>query len=55
LGQFFLENNNKKLGKKINGIAKAHMKRLQEYSWPGNVRELKHVIERSSISNPLLK
>lgn len=49
LAHFFLQYYNRKLGKNITGIAKAQMKRLEEYSWPGNVRELEHIIERASI------
>lgn len=49
LAHFFLDHYNKKLGKRIHGIANAEMKRLEAYNWPGNVRELKHVIERAAI------
>ena len=34
-------------GRRIEGIAPAAMRALQEHSWPGNVRELRNAIERA--------
>jgi PAS domain S-box-containing protein len=38
-----------RIGKRIDGIDKATMRRLIAYPWPGNVRELENVIERAVI------
>ena len=46
---FFLSRFSKKLGKDIQGMARATVDRLANYSWPGNVRELQNVIERAVI------
>ncbi len=35
------------LGKKVEGVEKAAIDRMERYSWPGNVRELRNVIERA--------
>jgi PAS domain S-box-containing protein len=43
---------NKKMGRKIETVAKDTMTALQEYHWPGNVRELESVIERAIITSP---
>lgn len=45
----FIARFNKRLGKRIAGIAPAAMSFLLEYQWPGNVRELENVIERSFV------
>lgn len=42
----FLDECNKKCGKKIKKISPEAMKALLEYDWPGNVRELENIIER---------
>jgi len=39
----------RKLGKRINAIAKETVEVLTAYDWPGNVRELQNVIERGVI------
>jgi formate hydrogenlyase transcriptional activator len=49
LAMFFLARFSKKLGKGIQGIARATVDRLAIYSWPGNVRELQNIIERAVI------
>ncbi|MBW2367780.1 MAG: sigma 54-interacting transcriptional regulator [Deltaproteobacteria bacterium] len=49
LAQHFLKIYAGKLGKSIERISKADMKKLIAYDWPGNVRELENVIERGVI------
>ena len=44
---YFIDQFNKKLGKKIEGLSSEAMPILMEYSWPGNVRELENIIERA--------
>jgi formate hydrogenlyase transcriptional activator len=39
----------KRLGKKIDGVARESMEKLMNYPWPGNIRELQNVIERAVI------
>ena len=41
-----------RIGKRIEGIDKATMRRLIAYPWPGNVRELENVLERAVILAP---
>jgi PAS domain S-box-containing protein len=38
-----------RIGKRLDGIDRPTMQRLQEYAWPGNVRELENVLERAVI------
>ena len=45
----FLKKQEKRLGKKIEGLTPAARDLLFYYSWPGNVRELENVIERASV------
>jgi PAS domain S-box-containing protein len=49
LVEYFIARYAGKLGKKICGIEKKTLDRLQSYPWPGNIRELQNVIERSVI------
>jgi len=49
LGNLFIEENNKELGKNVTGISEAAIEYLLNYQWPGNVRELKNIIERAMI------
>ena len=37
---------NKRLGRRVEGVTSAIVRRLAQHDWPGNVRELKNVIER---------
>jgi formate hydrogenlyase transcriptional activator len=37
------------VGKRLDGVRRETMRRLQQYSWPGNVRELENVLERAVI------
>ena len=47
LAEFFLGKYSKEAGVTLDGISKAALKLLMNYSWPGNVRQLESVIERS--------
>ena len=38
-----------RVGRRLDGVSRATMQRLQEYPWPGNVRELENVLERAVI------
>jgi PAS domain S-box-containing protein len=38
-----------RIGKRLEGVSRRTMQRLQEYSWPGNIRELENVLERAVI------
>lgn len=49
LVEHFLKKQEKRLGKKIDGLTPAARDLLFYYSWPGNVRELENVIERASV------
>jgi DNA-binding NtrC family response regulator len=49
LVEYFIDRYASKTGKKITGINKRSLERLQSYAWPGNIRELQNVIERSVI------
>ena len=46
LAAHFVEKYNRKLNKRIEGIADDAMVLLQAYPWPGNIRELENLIER---------
>lgn len=49
LCRYFIERFNTSLGRKVEKIAPAAMKRLLQYAWPGNVRELENAIERAMV------
>ncbi len=49
LARHFLEQHNRKLGKRIRGFGDDFVKFVNEYTWPGNVRELENLIERAVI------
>jgi DNA-binding NtrC family response regulator len=49
LAECFLQRAAPRLGRRICGIGRASLRRLQQYHWPGNIRQLQNVIERSSI------
>jgi transcriptional regulator with GAF, ATPase, and Fis domain len=38
-----------RVGKRLDGVSRQTMQRLQEYPWPGNIRELENVLERAVI------
>lgn len=46
LAEKFIQENNLKYNKKLEGFTKQAKRKLKEYKWPGNVRELAHIIER---------
>jgi nitrogen regulation protein NR(I) len=46
LVRHFIEKYNKRLNKRIEGIADDALSRLQAYPWPGNIRELENLMER---------
>lgn len=45
----FIEDQNKKTGKKIIGMSQQAMRILMDYSWPGNVRELENAVEHAFV------
>ncbi len=49
LAQYYVEEFNKKLMKRVRGFSEDAEQVLKHYSWPGNVRELKNIIERVMI------
>ncbi len=49
LAQFFVDKYARRMGRRIDSIAKSFLIKLMQYNWPGNVRELEHLIERSII------
>jgi PAS domain S-box-containing protein len=49
LVEYFIDRYARKAGRKMRGINRATLERLQSYDWPGNIRELQNVIERSII------
>jgi transcriptional regulator with GAF, ATPase, and Fis domain len=38
-----------RVGKRLEGVSRETMQRLQDYPWPGNIRELENVLERAVI------
>ena len=46
LAAHFIQKYNKRLNKKIEGVADDALAILQTYSWPGNIRELENLMER---------
>jgi len=49
LVEYFIHRYAKRAGKRIRGMSKETLQRLQAYDWPGNIRELQNVIERAVI------
>jgi PAS domain S-box-containing protein len=49
LVHFLMNRFTSQVGKRLDGVDRATMQRLQDYSWPGNVRELENVLERAII------
>jgi len=48
----FIEKSASKIQKKINGLSRAALEMLMNYSWPGNVRELINVIDYALVLCP---
>jgi DNA-binding NtrC family response regulator len=46
LAAHFIQKYNKRLNKKIEGVADEALAILQTYAWPGNIRELENLMER---------
>jgi DNA-binding NtrC family response regulator len=46
LVDYFLEQSNRKNGRRVTGVAADALAELMNHAWPGNVRELKNLIER---------
>ncbi len=49
LANHYIEQFNKRFGKRIRGLSHEVINLFLQYSWPGNVRELRNVIERVMI------
>ena len=49
LVEYFVHRYAKRAGKRVTGVERSALERLQKYNWPGNVRELQNVIERAVI------
>jgi PAS domain S-box-containing protein len=49
LVQFMVKKFAARTGRRIDGVSRQTMQRLQEYPWPGNIRELENVLERAII------
>lgn len=47
LARYFLKLHRDAIGKNVDEITHAAIKKLMKYDWPGNVRELENVIERA--------
>jgi transcriptional regulator with PAS, ATPase and Fis domain len=45
----FIQKQNEKTGKEINGISQHAMRILMDYTWPGNVRELENAVEHAFV------
>jgi len=49
LASHFIQRQNEKTGKRIQGILPSAMRILMDYHWPGNVRELENAIEHAFV------
>ncbi len=49
LVKYFMEKYARRMGKRIENVPAATMKKLVDWPWPGNVRELQNMIERGVI------
>ncbi|HVJ83952.1 MAG TPA: sigma 54-interacting transcriptional regulator, partial [Planctomycetia bacterium] len=49
LVQFLVRKFSLRIGKRLEKIGEATMRRLMDYPWPGNIRELENVLERAVI------
>lgn len=50
LAQVFARRAAQRLGRRLQPLDPASVRRLQAYAWPGNVRELENVMERAAIT-----
>ncbi len=57
LAAFFIEQYNRRFGKRIEGLTPEAEEMMAQYAWPGNIRELKNAIQRAMIleDGPLLR
>jgi PAS domain S-box-containing protein len=57
LVHYLVERFTSRVGKRLDGVDRPTMQRLQDYPWPGNVRELENVLERAVIltTGPVLE
>jgi DNA-binding NtrC family response regulator len=49
LVQHFIDKFSREGGVRVQGVASAALKLLEEYAWPGNIRELRNTLERAVI------
>ena len=52
LVRYFVQQNARRMNKRITNIPAGAMKALERYHWPGNIRELQNFIERAVILSP---
>jgi formate hydrogenlyase transcriptional activator len=52
LVRYFVQQNARRMKKRITSIPTATMQALVRYHWPGNIRELQNFIERAVILSP---
>jgi len=52
LVQYFINQNNTKTNKQINGLTPPAMEKMTAYRWPGNVRELRNSVEYAFVLCP---
>jgi transcriptional regulator with PAS, ATPase and Fis domain len=45
----FIDQLNRRMGKRIRGVSEYAMSTLWSYEWPGNIRELEHAIEHAMV------
>ncbi len=50
--QFFLDNANEELNKKVEGFEDEVLQMFMNYTWPGNLREFRNVVRRSALLSP---
>ena len=50
--QFFLDNANEELNKKVEGFEDEVIRMFMNYAWPGNLREFRNVVRRSALLSP---
>jgi two-component system response regulator HydG len=50
--QFFLDNANEELNKKVEGFEDEVIRMFLNYTWPGNLREFRNVVRRSALLSP---